>query len=333
MSVQEAILPQARRIQMAPELSAEARRRLRWMDYYLRHGRNATVTCRHVDISRQTFYRWWRRYEARRLETLEDDRRTRRPRRVRQPQVAAPVVDRIRTLRETYPRWGDRNLAVLLQREGVPVSHATVGRVLTRLRRQGQLREPPVVRAALHKQRRRRRLARRYAQRRPWGFQPHRPGDLVQLDTTPITLYPGCQRIHITARDVISRMDVVAAYKHGNSTAAAHFLRDALPRMGFPVRALQIDGGAEFKAHFERACERLGIALYVLPPRSPRLNGNVERAHRTHQEEFYDLVEVPDDLTVHNALLRAHETVYNTLRPHQALNYLTPNEFLARYPS
>jgi transposase InsO family protein len=59
----------------------------------------------------------------------------------------------------------------------------------------------------------------------------------------------------------------------------------------------------------------------------------VERAHRTHQEEFYDLVEVPDDLTLHNALLRAHETVYNTLRPHQALNYLTPNEFLARYPS
>jgi hypothetical protein len=51
---------------------------------------------------------------------------------------------------------------------------------------------------------------------------------------------------------------------------------------------------------------------------------------RTHQEEFYELIEVPEDLGLHNALLREHEAVYNGLRPHQALGYLTPNEFLAR---
>jgi len=27
--------------------------------------------------------------------------------------------------------------------------------------------------------------------------------------------------------------------------------------------------------------------LFVLPPRSPRLNGHVERTGRTHKEEFY----------------------------------------------
>jgi transposase InsO family protein len=70
--------------------------------------------------------------------------------------------------------------------------------------------------------------------------------------------------------------------------------------------------------------------LCVLPPRSPRLNGKVERAHRTHQEEFYDFVDVREDLVAHNALLREHEAVYNGRRPHQALGYLTPNEFLAR---
>jgi Integrase core domain len=128
----------------------------------------------------------------------------------------------------------------------------------------------------------------------------------------------------------VSRKDVVAAYKRGNSSAAEHFLRHELPRMGFAVRALQIDGGSEFKAKFERACQALGIALFVLPPRSPRLNGKVERAHRTHQEEFYEIVEVPDDLVAHNALLREHEAVYNGVRPHQALGYLTPNEFVAR---
>ncbi len=61
--------------------------------------------------------------------------------------------------------------------------------------------------------------------------------------------------------------------------------------MGFPIRAIQIDGGSEFKALFEAACQALGIALYVLPPRSPKLNAHLERAQRTHQEEFYDLLE------------------------------------------
>lgn len=329
MSVQQAVLPRVGRLRVGPELSPEARRRLRWMDYYDRHGQNVARTCRHFDISRETFYRWRKRYDPRRLQSLEDDRRTRFPYHVRQPQTPSSLTARIRVLRETYPRWGDRKLAVLLRREGWTIGHATVGRVLARLRATGQLREPPLVRAALHKQRRRARLTRRYATRMPWGYPAHRPGDLIQIDTTPITLYPGCQRVHITARDVVSRKDVVAAYKQGNSAAAEQFLRHELPRMGFRIRAIQIDGGSEFKAKFERACQALGIALFVLPPRSPRLNGKVERAHRTHQEEFYDLVEVPDDLVLHNTLLRAHEAVYNGVRPHQALGYLTPNEFIA----
>lgn len=330
MNLQETVLPRARQIRVGPELSPEARRRLRWIDYYQAHGCNVTRTCRHFDIGRETFYRWWRRYDPRRVETLEDDRGTRRPKHVRQPQTPPLLEARIRTLREAHPRWGDRKLAVLLRGEGWTIAHATVGRVLARLRAKGQLVEPPVVRAALHKQRRRARLLRRYAKRMPWGYVARRPGDLIQIDSTPITLYPGCQRVHFTARDVVSRKDVVAAYKHGNSSAAELFLRQELPRMGFPIRAIQIDGGSEFKANFERACQALRIALFVLPPRSPRLNGKVERGHRTHQEEFYDLVEVPDDLVVHNAMLREHEAVYNGLRPHQALGYLTPNEFIAR---
>ena len=251
---------------------------------------------------------------------------------MRQPETPPAVEARIRALRERYPRWGDRKLAVLLRREGWTIAHATIGRVLARLRAKGQLVESPVVRAALHKQRRRAHLKRRYAQRKPWGYAAHQPGDLIQIDTTPIILYSGCQRVHITARDVVSRKDVVAAYKQGTSAAAEHFLRQELPRMGVPIRAIQIDGGSEFKAKFERACQALRIALFVLPPRSPRLNGKVERAHRTHQEEFYDLVEVPDDLVVHNTLLREHEAVYNEIRPHQALGYLTPNEFIAQCP-
>jgi putative transposase len=329
MNVQEAVLPQAGRLRIGASLSREAQLRLRWMDFYVTHGRNARLTCRHFGISPMTFYRWWRRYDPRRLLSLEDDRHTRRPKRVRQPQTAPELVARIRAVREQYPRWGKAKLAVLLRREGWTVSASTVGRTLTRLRQRGHLAEPALVRAGRRRWRRRR--ARPYAQRLPWGYVPAAPGDLVAIDATAVEALPGRRRIHFTARDVVSRKDVLAAFLRQTSAAATQVLREAFRRFGFPVRAVKVDGGSEFCALFEAACAELGITLFVLPPHSPRLNGHVERGHRTHQEEFYDLYEIPEALGAHNALLRQWETTYNDVRPHQALGYLTPNEFVARW--
>lgn len=331
MYIEPAPSPSGRTIRASPPLSRDAQRRLRWMEYYLRHGRNARLTYRHFGISSATFYRWWRRYDPRRLESLEDAWGTRRPHRVREPETPPAVVAQIRALRERYPRWGKAKLAVLMRREGWTVSESTVGRTLARLRAKGQLREPAVVRAGRVRWRRRR--ARPYAQRLPWGYAPEVPGDLVEIDATPIEVLPGLRRIHFTARDVVSRKDVLVAYSRQTSQASAQVLREAFGRFGFPVRAIQIDGGSEFKATFEAACAELRINLFVLPPRSPRLNGHVERAHRTHQEEFYDLEEIPESLEAHNRLLRRWEETYNNFRPHQALGYLTPNEYLAKWRS
>jgi putative transposase len=268
MNVQEIVLPEGRRVRVGPTLSRDARQRLVWMDYYLAHRGNARLTCRRFGISSATFYRWWHRYDPRRLASLEA--RSRRPRRVRQPQTPPDVVARIRALRETYPRWGKTKLAVLLRREGWTVADSTVGRTLTRLRRLGQLREPPVVNA---QKRRRRRKPRPYAQRMRWGYVIRRPGDLVQVDTMLIRVDVKMYRVHFTARDVVSRKDVVAAYDRASSRSAERFLREELPRLGFPVCALQIDGGSEFKASFEAACQALGILLFVLPHGVPSSTG------------------------------------------------------------
>jgi len=59
--------------------------------------------------------------------------------------------------------------------------------------------------------------------------------------------------------------------------------------MPFPIKAVQVDGGSEFQAVFEEACREKNIPLFVLPPRSPKLHGHVERAHRTHREELYEV--------------------------------------------
>ena len=67
------------------------------------------------------------------------------------------------------------------------------------------------------------------------------------------------------------------------------------------------------------------------PPRSPKLNGHVERAHRTHNEEFYEVTPQRWNLLEVNRQLLAWERTYNTIRPHQALGYATPLEFLQRH--
>ena len=54
-----------------------------------------------------------------------------------------------------------------------------------------------------------------------------------------------------------------------------------------PFLSIQVDGGSEFMAFFEQACKKAKIPLFVLPPRSPELNGHVERSNSTAKYEFY----------------------------------------------
>jgi len=81
-------------------------------------------------------------------------------------------------------------------------------------------------------------------------------------------------------------------------------------------------------AEFEATCQRLGIALFVLPPKSPKLNGHVERMQRTFREEFYTRP-LPARIPELQRELDAYLDYYNRERPHRALNGLAPLEFLA----
>jgi transposase InsO family protein len=69
----------------------------------------------------------------------------------------------------------------------------------------------------------------------------------------------------------------------------------------------------------------------VPPLGSPKLFGHVERAHRTDNEEFYEVTPDPWTLPELNRQLRAWEHTYNTVRSHQALGYATPLEFVRRW--
>jgi transposase InsO family protein len=309
------------------ELSRAARVRLSWMDFYRRCD-NIAHTCRHFGISRQTFYRWQGRYDPYDLTTLEE--RSHRPGQCRQPTWAFPLEEKVLTLRWQFPRWGKDKLAVLLRRQQVAISVSMVGRILTRLKQQGRLVEPP--RTGVPGSRRALR-PRPYAVRKPRQYAVLAPGDLVEVDTLDVRPIPGVVFKQFTARDVVSRWDVVQAHTRATAQTATQFLDTLQHRMPFPIRAVQVDGGSEFAAQFEQACQQRGLHLFVLPPRSPKLNGAVERANRTHTEEFYQVTSCSLEMKKLNRELRAWERIYNTVRPHQALGYLTPHQFLHQFSS
>lgn len=307
-------------------ISKEAQKRLKWFDHYFRFGK-ARLTCRYFGISPQTFYRWKRRFNPRDLTPLES--RSCRPLRVRQSETPTTVVIKIKQPRERYPRWGKDKLVVVVKKEGLTVSPSTVGRTISRLKAVGLLKEP--VTATLARLARRRRWEPRYAVRKPKDYQVKEPGDLVEIDTLIVKLLPNLVRYQFSARDIVSKHDGLKAYGRATSFCAALFLDYLINKFPFAIKAIQIDGGSEFKKDFEQACRERGILLFVLPPRSPKLNGCVERVNGTHRQEFYELNEIELSLIGHNKQLERWEYTYNYICPHQALAYLTPDEYYQNY--
>jgi putative transposase len=315
-------MPGCKRLARAPKLSQKARQRLKWFDYYSRHDHNARLTCRYFGISPETFYRWKERYNPKHIENLED--LSHRPRHLRQPTYSAELIEAVLRLRGEYPRWGKDKLVILLRREGFTCSASTVGRILRKLRERGVLNEPLPNYISVRKSQRQR----PYAVRKPKDYVAREPGDIVGLDTLDVRPLPGLVLKHFNARDVISKWDILEAHTRASSHTAAAFIDTLLRRMPFPIKVIQVDGGSEFQDVFEEECRRRGIKLYVLPPRSPKLNGHVERAQRIHTEEFYEVTDTTFDISEPNQALLKWEQVYNTVRPHQALGYLTPQQFL-----
>lgn len=320
------LLPEGMREAREPKpASREAKRRTAILDWHKTNGERASLTARHFGYSRSTIYELLKRSKPG-GPGMED--RSRRPKHVRLPTWGAELEAKVLRLRLENPRWGKDTLTPILRREGTDVSVSMVGRILAKLKRDGRLLPATTADPNIHSMS----YMRPYARRKPRDYVPEVPGDLVQVDSADIRWTGLAQSYkHFSARDFISRWDVLGVYGRATATSAAGFLEELLARMPFTVRAIQVDGGSEFKAEFEAACQAKGIDLFVLPPRSPKLNGRVERAQRTHKEEFYQVIEPPDSLAGLRPQLLLQEQRYNTYRPHHALGFLTPQEWLLAF--
>lgn len=301
-----------------PDIEAERRRAAvaRWRRARA-DGLTAEQAAHAVGVPRSSLYRWEK----------DATPKSRRPHRVRPKSWTPALREAVERLRQDFPMWGRAKLGPLLRGEGFPVSDATVGRIIASLVARGVVEPVPTLRRRPYA--RRWTAKRRFARRLPRDLAVDEPGALVQLDTVFINLTPTKAIKHFTAYDPIAKWTVGKAFNRATAQAAAAFLDKILADMPFPVKAIQVDGGSEFMAEFEAACQKKGVALYVLPPRSPQMNGAVERCNGAWRYEFYETYDLPSGVDELNPILDSYQHLYNHHRPHGALAGNTPAKYLA----
>lgn len=263
-----------------------------------RELRDAGAVCRRYGVSRPTLRKWLRRYDAEGEAGLRA--RSRRPHRSPASKVNQAVEAQILDLRRER-RLGVKRLRNELQRlYGVRLSPATIHKVLVR----HDLGVLPARKRGRHK---------------PKRYSRPVPGDRVQLDTCKIR--PGLYQF--TAIDDCSRYLVAGLARRRSAAATLVFLDQVLDEMPFAIQRVQTDRGTEFFAEaVQRRLMAEAIRFRPIAPRSPHLNGKVERAQRTVLEEFWATVDAKAaDIAMQLALWVHH---YNWDRPHESLQGLTP---------
>ena len=179
-----------------PNLSQEAKLRLKWMDYYRNHGNNASLTCRHFGISRKTFYKWLKRYNPCYLASLESQDRA--PKRRRQREITSNQELRIIQLRKQYIRYGKEKLARIYQSiYGETVSSWKIQKVIEK----HKLYYHPQRAARIRRKRQRSLQKKRITELK----QKRISGFLLQIDTI-VVYWNNLKRYILTAIDKYSKI-------------------------------------------------------------------------------------------------------------------------------
>jgi hypothetical protein len=90
-----------------------------------------------------------------------------------------------------------------------------------------------------------------------------------------------------TAIDEATRYRVPRVYDYNKTRSAVAFLDEARRRLPFAIQRIQADNDSFFGPQCTWHLADLGMAHRRIPPASPEVDGEVERSHKTDEEEFY----------------------------------------------
>jgi putative transposase len=242
---------------------------------------------------------------------MEMDRGTCRYRRRRQQDVRLRA--RLRELAEERRRFGYRRLQVLLVREGWQVNHKRVYRLyveekLGLRRKRGRRRAPGTARVVLP--------------------PPTEPDQVWTMDFTQDALAGGRRFRTLNLMDGFHREALEIEVDTSLPGARVVRVLEELKARGRKPRHIIIDNGTEFTSQvLDRWAYENGVQLHFITPGRPMENGYIESFNGKFRDEclnenwFLDLADARQKIA-------AWKWDYNHVRPHSALGYLTPMEFV-----
>jgi len=313
------VLPGAIRISKIHLPSKEAKQRLKWIDHYNK-GNNVALTCRHFGIARSLFYKWQKRYQRLGVSGLENQ--STRPKRFRQSKIPLEHIDLIKKLRKQYPYFSKYKLAVILKRNfNIRLSESTVGRVIKKY---------DLFFRSPYKSKKERMKYKRT--RLPKDFKLLRPGDLVQSDTKHIPFF-GPKRYFYVIKDCLTKMVSISVSASISSRQSGLAFENAKKHIPYPIKNIQNDNGSENLKELIKYLRDNDINQYFTRPRTPKDNAFVENMIGTIEREFIQQGKLTFDIKEQQQLIDDWLNEYHRFRPHQALNYLTPQEYYEKIKS
>lgn len=259
-------------------------------------------------ISRSTLWRWRKRYKRFGEAGLRPLPRSTRRRRIT-PETEAEIL-KIRRERG----YGPQRIQLYLKRfHGLVVSSCTVWNILRRNKM------PALYMTRYNKPAKI--TLRRYVK--------SHPGETIQIDVKFIrNPSAGGRRLYqFTAVDDCTRYRVIRIYSRNTTASAIDFFETVKQVFPARIREVQTDNGPEFSTDFGFHLAKQQVRHRLIRPRTPRLNGKVERSHRTDEQEFYSRQKFTDHEDL-KAKLADWEKHYNQERGHMALGGQTPSEVL-----
>lgn len=270
------------------------------------HCTNFSSLCRQYGISRKTGYKWIKRYKQGRSLCNQ----SRRPK-VVSNHTPKEIEELILSLRFENPGWGASTLHKVLENSGVDNLPCirTVNNILNR--------NNCISKEESEKRHKYIRFQKKYCNEM---WQTDFKGDF------PLSDGNRCYPLDII--DDHSRFLIKIAPSTTTGNIVIPTFEAAFREYGLPMSVLS-DNGAQF-AGFRQGYtqfEKWLMCLDILPihckVKHPQTQGKIERFHRTLKNELLIHNEFAN-IEAANELIQAWRDKYNNIRPHEALDMLTP---------
>jgi transposase InsO family protein len=123
---------------------------------------------------------------------------------------------------------------------------------------------------------------------------------------------------------------VLGLYPRRSAKYTVEFLERVIEEMPFSIQRIQTDRGSEFFAEsVQRWMADHCIKFRPIAPRSPHLNGKVERSQLTDLQEFWPRFKAEDPQIAQR--IEEWQFGYNWRRGHGSLKGKTPAEWSGRF--